>query len=138
MALSQTIPALPVIEIAEAVNFYRDRLGFEAGYSDASFAVLVRDAAKVHLWAARDHTWKDRELAPGTSPISSGAESFLAGTASCRIQVDGLAELFGEYTDSGVLYSRDTTIRLQPWGESEFPVLDLHRNLLTFFESARG
>jgi hypothetical protein len=30
-------------------------------------------------------------------PVWTGAESFIAGTASCRIEVQGIKELFEEY-----------------------------------------
>lgn len=134
MTLSTTIPALPVIEIEAAAAFYRDRLGFQVRYTDGGFAVVQRDAAVVHLWAAKDPSWRTRERAPDDSPVVSGAETFLAGTASCRIRVDGVEGLYEEMKDAGVLYAEDTRIRRQPWGERDFPVLDLHRNLITFYE----
>lgn len=133
--LSTTIPALPVVEIAAAVDFYRDRLGFRPLHVDRTFAVLRRDAAELHLWAARDPDWATRERARDETPIVTGAETFLAGTASCRIECRGLDELFEEFRQAGVLYAEDTVIRVQPWGERDFPTLDLHGNLLTFFES---
>ena len=86
--MSKTTPALPVQNIDEAAAFYQQRLGFEVRHVDDGFAELVRDDAEVHLWAANDRSWAERdELAQ--SPVCSGAESFLAGTASCRIEVDG-------------------------------------------------
>ncbi len=52
--------------------------------------------AVIHLWGATDEDWRSR-VDLTHDPICSGAESFLAGTASCRIEaedVDGLhAEL---------------------------------------------
>jgi hypothetical protein len=35
-----------------------------------------------------------------TKPIRTGAETFITGTASCRIQVQGVDELFEEYKKS--------------------------------------
>lgn len=132
MTLSRTIPALPVVSIPVAVEFYEGRLGFRARYADDRFAVVARDKAELHLWAACDASWEER--GPDDPPVVSGAETFLAGTASCRIQSDDLDALFGEYRARGVLYAPDTTIREQPWGERDLAVLDLHRNLLTFFQ----
>lgn len=134
MKLSRTIPAFPVRDISQGVAFYRDRLGFTPRHQDDTFAVLTRDEAELHLWAARDESWSHRAPEGWELPIQSGAESFLAGTHSCRIRVDGIDELFLEYRDAGVLYAPDTTIQERPWGERDFPALDLHRNLLTFFE----
>lgn len=69
-----------------------------------------------------------------TEPIISGAESFLPGTAGCRIEVHSVNELFEEYKQQGILYNSGTKVESKPWGTNEFPTLDLHRNLLTFFE----
>lgn len=134
MRLSTTIPALPVQDIPTAVAFYRERLGFSAPHSDAGFARLVRDGAEIHLWAAGDQSWKQRaDLAK--TPISSGAESYLAGTASCRIEVDAVDELYGEMKAKAVLHPADRGAGADTeWGTREFAVLDLEGNLLTFFQ----
>lgn len=67
-------------------------------------------------------------------PVCSGAESFIAGTASCRIEVDQVDELYAEMAAAGVLHPTDPG-RAQDtdWGTREFAVLDLEGNLLTFF-----
>jgi catechol 2,3-dioxygenase-like lactoylglutathione lyase family enzyme len=93
-SLGQTIPALPVRDAEAAVGFYRDRLGFGVLHHDGGFAVLCRDEAVVHLWQAGDESWRERDSIE--RPVRSGAESFIAGTASCRIQVQGVHELFEE------------------------------------------
>lgn len=134
MKLKRVIPALPVRQIELAAAFYRDRLGFNVGYQDEGYAIVRRDEAEIHLWAAGDEGWKVRARNGSGSPVVSGAESFLAGTASCRIEVAGIDALYDEYRESGVLYGQDTVIEEQPWGTREFPVLDLERNLITFFE----
>jgi catechol 2,3-dioxygenase-like lactoylglutathione lyase family enzyme len=41
--LETTIPALPVRSVAEAVPFYRDRLGFDVVHHGGGFAVLDQD-----------------------------------------------------------------------------------------------
>src|SRR4051794_7997937 len=101
--LGQTIPALPVRDMKAAVAHYRDRFGFAPVFEDEGFAVLVRDEAHLHLWSATDEDWRSR---PDVSerPICSGAESFLAGTASCRIGVEDVDALFDELRDAGVLH----------------------------------
>jgi hypothetical protein len=71
---------MPVHVMSAAVAFYRDRLGFEVLHHEGGFAVMVRDEAVVHLWEASDETWRQRDS--GESPLVSGAESFIAGTAS--------------------------------------------------------
>jgi hypothetical protein len=105
--LGRTIPALPVRDVEGAVASYRERFGFEAPHVAADFAVLTRDDAVIHLWAARDDKWRVREdLA--NRPICSGAESFLAGTAGCRIEVADVDALFGELQREGVLHGTAT------------------------------
>lgn len=133
MKMQKTIPALPVQSIKESMEFYKTRLGFTVRHHDEGFCIVVRDQVEIHLWKSADETWKERHDF-ASNPICSGAENFLAGTASCRIQVTGIDELFEEYKKQGVIYSPDTVVELQPWGDREFPALDHHRNLLTFYE----
>lgn len=134
MKWTSVIPALPVREIGTAVTFYRDRLGFEIRHHDESFAIVTRDDVEIHLWAASDDGWKARGSTMSSRPVVSGAESFLAGTASCRIHVEGIDELYAECRESDVLYGPDTVVESRPWGTREFAALDLERNLLTFCE----
>ena len=63
-------------------------MGFSVPYHD-DFAKLIRDEVEIHLWADSDETWLTRGIL-STLPVCSGAESFLAGTASCRIEVQGV------------------------------------------------
>ncbi len=133
MALLQAIPAMPVQDAAEAVAFYRDRLGFEVLHHDGGFAVLARDEAVVHLWEAGDESWRERDSIE--KPVRSGAESFIAGTASCRIRVDHVDALFEELRAADVLHpvSRDG-VSDEDYGAREFATLDADGNLVTFFE----
>jgi catechol 2,3-dioxygenase-like lactoylglutathione lyase family enzyme len=133
VTLRETIPAIPVRDAAAAVDFYRDRFGFEVLHHDGGFAVVRRDEAVVHLWEASDESWRDRDTLE--RPVRSGAESFIAGTASCRIRVDQVNGLFGELERSGVLHpvSKDG-VEETDFGTREFATLDLDGNLLTFFQ----
>jgi catechol 2,3-dioxygenase-like lactoylglutathione lyase family enzyme len=131
--LGRTIPALPVRDAASAAAYYRDRLGFRVLHEDEGFVVLERDGAQVHLWQAGDEAWRDR--AAGEPPVRSGAESFIAGTASCRIEVDGVDALYGELRSSDVLHpvSHDGVSETD-YGTREFATLDGDGNLISFFE----
>ena len=133
VTLSQTIPALPVHDAAGAVDFYREKLGFDVLHHDGGFAVLARDEAVVHLWEAGDETWRERESLD--RPVRSGAESFIAGTASCRIVVTGVDDLYAELSAADVLHpvSKDGVADTD-FGTREFATLDLDGNLVTFFE----
>jgi catechol 2,3-dioxygenase-like lactoylglutathione lyase family enzyme len=133
VTLSQTIPALPVRDVAAAVEFYRDRLGFEVLHHDGGFAVLGRDEAVLHLWEAGDEGWRERESVE--RPVQSGAESFIAGTASCRIRVDGVDQLYEELRAREVLHptSRNGVTDTE-YGARDFATLDLDGNLVVFFQ----
>jgi hypothetical protein len=60
VGLQRTIPALPVRDVGVAVAYYRHRFGFDSPHQTADFAVLVRDDAVLHLWAATDDDWRAR------------------------------------------------------------------------------
>lgn len=134
MPLQRATPILPVRDIEQATDFYRERLRFGVVHQETDYAILSRDSVEVHLWLAGDESWKARGETLATRPIVTGAESFLAGTASCRIEVRDIDALYRECKEREVLYSAATVVESKPWGTREFPALDLERNLLTFFE----
>ena len=134
MRLSQTIPALPVRDMSAAVPFYRDRLGFQTLHHDGGFAVVQRDDATLHLWEASDESWRERDSLE--RPVCSGAESFIAGTASCRIRVEGVDELYEELARADVLHPvSQGGVSETDYGTREFSALDLDGNLVSFFRS---
>jgi catechol 2,3-dioxygenase-like lactoylglutathione lyase family enzyme len=136
MSLTSAVPALPVRDVAKAVSFYCSRLGFAQVHVELTFAVLRLDGVELHLWQADDASWSGRaDLAE--RPVRSGAESFLAGTASCRLQVgtpEELEERFRQCADSEALHPvskggpESTT-----FGVRQFHVLDRDGNLVTYF-----
>jgi uncharacterized glyoxalase superfamily protein PhnB len=82
---------------------------------------------------AGDEEWRAREdLA--ARPVRSGAESFLAGTASCRIEVRDVDALYAELRAAGVLHPVSTAgVTATDFGTREFAALDRDGNLLSFF-----
>ena len=130
MNMKSAIPVLPVVNMDEGARFYRDVLGFSIIHQKTGYCVLSRDRIQVHLWGATDESWRTREEG---EPIESGAESFLAGTHSCRIEVEGVDELHRELEPKGIMHS-NAPLRTRPWGAREFGVIDLYGNLITFFE----
>jgi catechol 2,3-dioxygenase-like lactoylglutathione lyase family enzyme len=121
-----------------AVAYYTERFGFEALHHDGGFAVLRRDEAVLHLWESSDEEWRRRADFP-EQPVRSGAESFLAGTASARIEVADVDGLFVELAAAGVLHpvSRDG-VDDTAFGTREFAALDQDGNLLAFFRWVEG
>lgn len=139
MIWGRAIPALPVADIGAAVALYTDLLCFRVLYRDDGLAVLRRDDAELHLWLAADTAWHGRsDIAE--QPVRSGAESFLAGTASCRIGLDSPADvdtLYEELKSSGSLHGASTDGPMTTErGTRELHVVDLDGNLLTFYASA--
>jgi catechol 2,3-dioxygenase-like lactoylglutathione lyase family enzyme len=133
--LGRTIPALPVRDIEAAVAYYRDRFGFEAPHVEPGFALLRRADAEIHLWAASDDQWPARDDF-ADKPVCSGAESFIAGTASCRIEVQGVDALYDELNASDVLHGASSDgVSTTDFGTREFHALDVDGNLVTFFEA---
>jgi catechol 2,3-dioxygenase-like lactoylglutathione lyase family enzyme len=117
-----------------AVAFYRDRFGFDVLHHDGGFAVLSRDEAVVHLWESSDETWRGRGDM-GERPVCSGAESFIAGTASFRVQVAGVDELYEELSKADVLHAVSRHgVDDTDFGTREFTTLDIDGNAVSFFE----
>ena len=134
MSLTTAVPALPVRDVATAVSFYCSRLGFAQAHVELAFAVLRLDAVELHLWQASDATWQTRDDV-AARPVASGAESFLAGTGSCRFGVDGpqeLETLHQRYADALHPVSR-AGVEATTFGVRQFHVSDVDGNLVTFF-----
>ena len=125
-------------DVRAAVAYYRERFAFDSPHETDDFAVLVRDNTVIHLWGATDDSWRTRDDLAG-QPIRSGAESFLAGTASCRIEVEDPDSLFEELEGQGVLHpTARGGVAATDFGTREFATLDLDGNLLTFFRWERN
>ncbi len=134
ISFKNSVPALPVVSIKKAVDFYQTKMGFNARHQEETFAILVRGNVEIHLWQACDKSWKFRSLVLFLKPIWSGAETFIAGTASCRVEVEGIDELYSEYKAQGVLHGEHSVVEEQYWGHRDLATLDLYGNLITFYE----
>lgn len=135
MRLSQAIPAMPVSDMPAAARFSEERLELTIAHQDAGFAVIVRDELELHLWLAGDQRWRTRDgndLAG--CPVRSGAATFLAGTASCRVAVDDVDGLYALVSQSEVLHPIDRGSPVDTdHGTRELATLDLDGNPLTLF-----
>src|SRR5687767_10256643 len=118
--IGRTVPALPVRDVRAATAFYRERFGFDVPHETEDFAVLTRDDSVLHLWAASDESWRTRENLREL-PICSGAESFIAGTASCGIEVGDVDGLFAELQAADVLHPASRSgVHATDFGTREF------------------
>ena len=106
-------------------------------HADKDFAIVSRDGCVLHLWLADDVGWRQRQDF-GRVPVVSGAEDFLAGTASCRIEVTGdgaLDALYAEMKATDVLHRVSRSgVAVTDYGMREVHVSDPDGNLLSFFE----
>ena len=129
----EIMPALPVRDLTEGVEFYVGTLGFECVYLDeGGTAVLQLGQIELHLWLSNDESWKTRDL--NETQIETGAETFIAGTHSCRIRVNGVHALYENYKKLKSLHPNSKEPEKKPWGATEFGILDPYGNLLIFFE----
>jgi catechol 2,3-dioxygenase-like lactoylglutathione lyase family enzyme len=110
-------PRIPVRNVDEALAFYRDRLGFELGWTwgaPVTHANVCRDSISVDL-------------------ISAPAAH--AGTAMAYIQVRGVDAYYSELSARGVnlgdLGNRD-------YGMRDFEIVDPSGNRLAFGEPTEG
>ncbi len=124
-------PAMPTHDVLHALEFYTGVLGFESVHEEAGFALLRRDGTTISLWGATDEGWRDGlDL---DKPVCSGAESFIAGTASCSVEVEGVDELYAHCNERGIVHPNGH-IGDQPWGVREFGIVDPDGNLVTFWQ----
>ncbi len=131
MKMLRAIPVLPVKDMKRSLIFYCDILGFSLGHHEKGFAALyINQVRFLHLWEASDETWQTRN---SLEPIVSGAESFLAGTASCRIEVAGIDDAYQRMEPLGIVHP-NAPLRDQWWGERDFGVVDPDNNVITFYE----
>ena len=97
----------------------------ELRFTQSGQAVLNMRIATTESYLDKDKV--RRERTDWQRPVCSGAETFIAGTASCRIKVAGVDALHATISEKSDL--EDTW-----WGTREFAVLDPTRNLIWLVE----
>ena len=112
--LAAAVPVLASLDIAATVDFYTSTLGFEAVLADAgNWGIVQRDAIQIHFWFTTDKSFP--------------------GNTSCRVRVEDLDALHEELLPRKVIHPNGA-LRDTDWGTREFDIVDLHGNLITFFE----
>lgn len=130
--MKAAVPVLPVRDTQKALQFYAEKLRFREVHCEVGYAIAAKDNIEIHLWAATDERWKERD---SNKPVVSGAETFIAGTASCRVHVDDIDSLYEIYQQAQVIHPNGN-LSDKPYGLREFAVLDMDGNLITFFQRA--
>jgi catechol 2,3-dioxygenase-like lactoylglutathione lyase family enzyme len=109
------VPVVPVTDVREAVDFYRDKLGFEQAFeAGPDYVGVTRLGVELHL---------------------DGVVNAAAGDVSVRITTDGIDALYAELEPGGVVHP-DEPLETKPWGLRQFSVLDPSGNRLTFAQPA--
>lgn len=108
------IPVLPSLNIERSLEFYSSKLGCSEvqNYSN-EYGVVARDGIAIHFWSCNDPE--------------------IPKSASCRVKVQGVDELYDELRVHGIVHEKGA-LADKPWGVKEFAVVDCDGNLLTFFE----
>jgi catechol 2,3-dioxygenase-like lactoylglutathione lyase family enzyme len=115
---NQVQPILGTRDVAKAVRFYVDRLGFTLAFgeptNEGNYVGLRRGNVELHLQFQYEYEM---------------------GRTRVRIVVDDPDALY-EYKDKGVFYE-GTRLADTPWGTREFALYDLDRNSLTFYRDLK-
>lgn len=110
--LQQALPELPCDDVAAAVAWYRDVLGFRINYQQHDLGVMDRDAITV-LLIARTEQHK--------------------GIGSCEVFVSDADALYQELLAKGARVLGPPVSH--PWGLRDFRVIDIAGNRLTFAQT---
>jgi len=103
------LPELPVDDVAAAVAYYRDVLGFRINYQQDDLGVMDRDEITVLLIPRTErHT----------------------GIGSAYFYIENADALYAELRAKGANAQGEPVSH--PWGLRDFEVLDLARNQLRF------
>lgn len=109
------VPVLASLDIGRSVQFFSEKLGFEKVYAaQGAYGIVARGPVEIHFWACTDRT--------------------IAEATGCRIQVQGIRELFAECSRHGIVHP-NAPLRQSEWRTDEFAILDPDGNLVTFFEN---
>ena len=129
MSGSSLVPAIRVPNMAAAIEFYRDRLGFtveRGGPADGNVALsfgdarIMLDSVPTDYYAASYNEAIARRMgAPG--PTAMYIESLDLDAQYERLETSGI-EIVDPIAD-------------RPWGQREFTVADPHGNWLSFWRA---
>ena len=111
-------PVLPVKDVAKAITYYVDRLGFALKFQDLPseprYAGVSRDGVELHL------QWHD------------ASEWHTVERPMLRFMINDLDALFAEYHAAEVV-KPGSEVRSTAWGTREFAFYDPDMNGLTFY-----
>jgi catechol 2,3-dioxygenase-like lactoylglutathione lyase family enzyme len=112
--LVAAIPKLASLDIERSLIFF-EQLGFRRRGNYPDYGIVERDGVQIHFWLCDD--------------------ARIPTETACRVTVEGIEQLFEEYSDKGVIHPNGS-LEFKPWEVWEFSVLDPDGNLITFQQSA--
>jgi uncharacterized glyoxalase superfamily protein PhnB len=112
--LSRIAPELPVANLDRSIEYYENKLGFEAvaHMPGGDYAIVERDDIAIHLFT---------EGGRGSSPVG------------IHIFTEDLDTLHAELKERGARISQE--IMRKPWGNRDFRINDDFGNEIKFTES---
>jgi len=110
--LRQALPELPFDDVAAAIAYYRDVLGFGISYQQDDLGVMYRDAVTILLIRRTEHH---------------------KGIGSCEFYVEDADALFDELQAKGA--KLDGPPVSHPWGLRDFRTVDPEGNRITFAQT---
>jgi uncharacterized glyoxalase superfamily protein PhnB len=117
-------PQFLVDDLGAAIEYYREKLGFELDFCyDSFYAAVRRDGFAIHL-----------KCAPKT--LSDRAHRREHEHLDAYISVTGVAALHDELRSRGALITRP--LEAQPWSCIDFSVEDADGYILCFSEPSGG
>ncbi len=110
----QAVPVLPSLDIQGSVDFFVEKLGFEAPFTHGDpkqYGGVERDGVRVHFITVQD--------------------KMVCEWTVCRIYVENIDDIYAEAQAAGVVHPNGPLTE-QDWGERDFGVLD-HCGVLIYF-----
>lgn len=121
MQFTQIQPVLPARDVAEAIDYYVEKLGFELAFKypedKPEYVGIRRDNVSLHLqWHAEESFEKVERL-------------------QLRFVINNVDELFEEYKIHDLMNMNENPI-ITDWGTYEFSFYDLNMNGLFFYQDS--
>ena len=115
--LTHSHPKLPMRNKLITKDFYCNQLGFEVFGSDfEGYLMLQKDQIQLHFFEFQN-----------LNPLENYGQVY--------IRTQKIENVYDHFIQSKVAINPSGKLKIKPWGQKEFSLLDPDHNLLTFGES---
>lgn len=114
--LFQICPKLPMRSLVETKNFYVKKLGFNVLGDFGNYLLVKKDDIEIHFF---EYVGLDTQTNYG----------------QVYIRVKNIEAFYNELLENSIVIHPNSALKIQPWGQKEFSLLDPNNNLLTFGEA---